>query len=558
MNGEGLTFQQRLVLTVLLCTGVVLMWPYIFPPPELPETAGETEGGSGTGGTDGTGDAESGDGSADGASGGTDAEDGPEGVDDSPPGDPSHDVINHRLDNGEVALVLTNDARGLLAHAEGLNEQFRSVEGEPIDFLMLGEEPSLTTSFGETASYPLGGGREVVAKDDASFEVRYRTEGDLQIRERLELGQGFESRLVVTVKNVGDAPARHRFRLRQTLGEPEEANRYDLHRALCRAGSVVRWDVGDVTDEVGKEDGPVQWAGVDTNFFLQAVVPEGFEGTRCEISTNDDQDVLYNAIVAEERVLAPGESREYELGLYLGAKFEDRLADYSVVADANLDEAIYWGFFGPVSAALGRPMLALLRWFHQLTGIWGVSIIFLTLLVKGILFPLTIRQMRSMRKMREIQPEIEEIRKKYGDDAQKQQQELQALWARAGANPMSGCFPIFLQFPVFIALYASLQAAVELYHQPFLWLPDLTAQDPYYILPVALGGMMLVNSFLQPTPADNEQAKMMKWMMPIMFASFMLFLPSGLAVYIFANTTIGVVQSLVMLRPRNTEAAAPS
>ena len=129
--------------------------------------------------------------------------------------------------------------------------------------------------------------------------------------------------------------------------------------------------------------------------------------------------------------------------------------------------------------------------------------------------------------------------------------------ARAGANPLAGCLPLLLQFPVFIALYASLQAAVELYHVPFLWVPDLTSQDPYFILPLAMGAVMYLQTKLQPTPAaDNEQAKMMQTLMPVIFTVMMLFLPAGLTVYIFASTVIGVIQTLAIVRPQANDDAA--
>ena len=153
--------------------------------------------------------------------------------------------------------------------------------------------------------------------------------------------------------------------------------------------------------------------------------------------------------------------------------------------------------------------------------------------------------------MKKIQPELTAIKEKYKDDKLKQSQEMQAAMSRAGANPMAGCFPLLLQFPVFIALYASLQAAVELYHVPFLWMPDLTAQDPTYLLPLAMGGMMYLQAKLQPTPADNEQAKMMQTLMPVIFTVMMLFLPAGLTVYIFASTVIGVLQTLLIVRPNS-------
>jgi YidC/Oxa1 family membrane protein insertase len=208
-----------------------------------------------------------------------------------------------------------------------------------------------------------------------------------------------------------------------------------------------------------------------------------------------------------------------------------------------------------MSKFFGVMMLDLLRWFHSLTGIWGVAIIMLTVVVKAVLLPLTIKQYTSMRKMKELQPDMEKIREKYGDDKVKQQQEMQALFQRTGINPLAGCLPMLLQFPVWIALYAMLGAVVDLYHEDFLWLPDLTQPDPYYILPLSMGVLMFVQTKMNPTAGDPQQAKMMLWMMPGIFVVMMLFLPSGLGVYIFANIVLSLLQSAIQLRTKAKDAA---
>jgi len=127
---------------------------------------------------------------------------------------------------------------------------------------------------------------------------------------------------------------------------------------------------------------------------------------------------------------------------------------------------------------------------------------------------------------------------------------MQALFARSGVNPLAGCLPMLVQLPIWIALYAMLATAVELYRESFLWLPDLTKQDPYFITPLAIGGLMFLQTKLQPTPSvDNQQAKMMMWMMPTIFTVMMLFLPSGLGVYIFANILLSLVQTVIQTKP---------
>ncbi|MCY1011171.1 membrane protein insertase YidC [Nannocystis pusilla] len=219
---------------------------------------------------------------------------------------------------------------------------------------------------------------------------------------------------------------------------------------------------------------------------------------------------------------------------------------------------IDWGWFGGLNRILGEWMIWLLRAFYNLTGVWGVAIILLTIVVKVLTLPLTFKQMRSMKKMREIQPELEDIKKKYGEDRVRQAQEMQALFQRAGVNPLAGCLPMLIQLPIWIALYATLNTAVELYRVPFLWLPDLTQQDPYYILPLAMGALMYIQMKATPSGVDNEQARMMAWMMPIIFTVMMLFLPSGLGVYIFANVLLSLIQTLIQVRPTQTAAVKKS
>jgi YidC/Oxa1 family membrane protein insertase len=181
------------------------------------------------------------------------------------------------------------------------------------------------------------------------------------------------------------------------------------------------------------------------------------------------------------------------------------------------------------------------------TGAWGWAIVLLTIVVKAITLPLTLKQMSSMKAMKRIQPEIVKIKEKYGDDKVKQGQEMQALFGRAGVNPLAGCLPMLVQMPVWFALYSMLAAVVELVHESFLWLPDLTKQDPYYALPIALGAMMVLQNRMMPSGGDEAQQKMMRWVMPIVFSAFMLFLPSGLGVYIFVNIVLSVIQTAIQV-----------
>jgi YidC/Oxa1 family membrane protein insertase len=313
----------------------------------------------------------------------------------------------------------------------------------------------------------------------------------------------------------------------------------------------------DLEDESlsGVEEGParfagtVVWGGVDSKYFATLVVPaEPFAA--CEVRASEDGAYLLGTLSTAPVTLAPGKAQKYDLGLYMGAKQLEHLQVFRAGASGavNLSDAIDWGWFGSLSEVLGRVLLSLMRWFYDLTGIWGVAILLLTVVVKLVTLPLTLKQIGSMKRMKEIQPEIKKIKEKYGDDKVKQGQEMQALFARSGVNPLAGCLPMLVQFPIWIALYSMLSTAVDLVHEPFLWLPDLTKQDPYYITPLGLGVLMVLQQRITPQATmDPAQAKMMMWVMPTMFTFFMLFLPSGLAVYIFTNILLSLIQTVVQV-----------
>jgi YidC/Oxa1 family membrane protein insertase len=209
-------------------------------------------------------------------------------------------------------------------------------------------------------------------------------------------------------------------------------------------------------------------------------------------------------------------------------------------------------------AFIARPMLWLLNWFYNVFGNWGVAIILLTVLVKLATLYWTTKSMRSMKAMAALKPEMEAIQKRYPDDRQKQQQAQMALFKQHGVSPLAGCLPMLLQMPIWIALYRMLSSAGELHQAAFIpgWLDDLTVPDPYYILPITLTGMMFLQSKLQPATGDSMQQKILMYGMPLMFGGMSLFFPSGLTVYIFTNTVLGILHSVWMNRTTPAHQAA--
>ena len=562
--------KHRVALAVALSILILVGYNFLFPPPTPDVDAGSDSAGQGadTEGEVAEAGPEQGAPEAINPDQGPDQQGGPEQAEqpEQPAGPAAIEPTTHRLVNELLAIEVDNLPGGLITHVEPLDEQFRdAVTGKGLDFLLLEGGRSLDLGFvaGET-SFPWGQvPAKVVSKDDRSIELS-RRQGDIEVIETLTLLEGYEASYTVQVRNHGAAAVQHRLQLGTRMGLGTASSRYDIHRGLCRTAEELEdFDHGDVEEDNETVKGGLQWFALDSKYFLQAVVPsEPFSG--CVVSSDDTGTALKNAGIGREVTLQPNEQKRYEFGLYIGAKVDSMLAAFPAsqamveLPAMNMKEAVDWGWFGRLSEFLGTMMLDLLRWFFSLTGIWGVAIIMLTVVVKAVLLPLTIKQYRSMRKLKEINPEIQKLRDKYGDDKVKMNQEMQALFQRAGTSPLSGCLPMVVQFPVWIALYAMLGAVVDLYHEPFLWLPDLTQPDPYYILPISMGALMFVQTKMNPTAGDEAQMKMMQWVMPGVFVAMMLFLPSGLGVYIFANITLGLVQSFIQLRIPSGDKAAPA
>jgi len=200
-------------------------------------------------------------------------------------------------------------------------------------------------------------------------------------------------------------------------------------------------------------------------------------------------------------------------------------------------------------------MLKVLQWFYGVLPNWGVAIILLTVLVKFFTLPLTVSQTKSMAAMKALAPEVEAIKKRYASEPMQANQEVMALYKANGVNPLAGCLPMLLMMPVYFALYKTIYSAVELYQAELGgWVTDLSVADPYFILPLVLGGAMFVQMRMTPSSGDPMQQKMMQTVMPVMFTGMMLFLPSGLVVYILANTLLGILQQHYM---NGLAAAAP-
>jgi YidC/Oxa1 family membrane protein insertase len=280
------------------------------------------------------------------------------------------------------------------------------------------------------------------------------------------------------------------------------------------------------------------WIGIVQHYFLAAWVPSADQQNQFSTSAREDSHLV--RFIGPAQVVAPGASGNFTARLYMGPKDQSRLRQISSGLDLSVDYGILWW--------IAQPLFLLLTKLHGWLGNWGWSIMVLTLLVKAAFFWLNAKAYTSMANMRRVQPKLVEIRERYADDKQKQSQEMMNLYKTEKINPLGGCLPVVVQMPVFLALYWVLLESVELRHAPWiLWIKDLSAMDPFYVLPLLMGVTMFFQQKLNPPPPDPMQAKVMQWL-PVMFTFFFLWFPSGLVLYYVVNNLLSIVQQYIITK----------
>ncbi|MCS0370199.1 membrane protein insertase YidC [Vibrio diabolicus] len=281
------------------------------------------------------------------------------------------------------------------------------------------------------------------------------------------------------------------------------------------------------------------WAAMIQHYFAAAWIPRNEPGTN-----------LYTRVIGNlgdigvrmpNKTIATGDQAKFEATLWVGPKLQDEMAEVA----PNLDLVVDYGWLWFIA----KPLHMLLSFIQSFVGNWGVAIICLTFIVRGAMYPLTKAQYTSMAKMRMLQPKLQAMRERIGDDRQRMSQEMMELYKKEKVNPLGGCLPLILQMPIFISLYWALMESVELRHSPFFgWIHDLSAQDPYYILPLLMGASMFLIQKMSPTTVTDPMQQKIMTFMPVMFTFFFLFFPSGLVLYWLVSNIVTLIQQTLIYK----------
>lgn len=355
----------------------------------------------------------------------------------------------------------------------------------------------------------------------------------------------YDVRVEYSVTNQGDGSkvVQPYFHFAQTIDNGEGTNMMmPVYRGGAYSTAEQRYeklsfdDMKEANLNVGTQGG---WVSMLEHYFVAAWVPQGEGNNQLYSMVADNLGVI--GVQGPQQSIAVGEQKTFAATFYAGPKDQDNLAQIANGLDLTVDYGMLW--------FISQPLFWLLQLIHGFVGNWGVAIIAITLLVKGILFPLTKVQYESMAKMRNLKPKIDELQARYKDDRQKMGPAMMELYRKEKVNPMGGCLPMLIQLPIFLALYWVFVESVELRQAPFmLWITDLSVKDPYYVLPVLYGISMFIMQKLTPmTVTDPMQAKIMLWM-PVAFSVFFLWFPSGLVLYWVISNLISLAQMLYIYR----------
>jgi YidC/Oxa1 family membrane protein insertase len=395
-------------------------------------------------------------------------------------------------------------------------------------------------------AYSLQAGEYVLKPGQETLRVDLRSVSDgVEVTKTYVFRRGsYVVDVLHTVRNGGSAPIEgypyYQFVRHGQAPEGESAfvHTFTGPAIYTEAGKFQKVSFEDIAK--GKQDHVREaqdgWIAMVQHHFVAAwLAPEPTANFKREFRTDSLGEGVYRvSLITPAVTVAPGEEKTVSMRLYAGPQELEKLKALA----PGLELVVDYGWF----TVLAYPLFLLLNWLENLVGNWGVAIILLTVIIKLIFYPLSAASYKSMAQMRKLAPRLQTLKERYGDDRQKLHEAMMKIYQEEKINPLGGCLPILVQIPVFIALYWVLLGAVELRQAPFaLWITDLSAPDPYYVLPLIMAATMFIQMKMSPTPPDPVQAKVMM-IMPIVFSVFFFFFPAGLVLYWLVNNVLSILQ----------------
>ncbi|MDH4120334.1 MAG: membrane protein insertase YidC [Deltaproteobacteria bacterium] len=449
------------------------------------------------------------------------------------------EMVKHELPQADMLGVAFAGNPGLTSQAAAVVYSARTGEAPAPTTLQVGDSPRTLTLTGRTSD------GVILQKTITFYPDNYIVDFRLLVHNNGKAQQPLQAEI-----SFGEGP-----------------RPFAQHGAMFQSGwyGAVYQTGGKVKDERPKDlEEPLliqnpDWVGYSDNYFLSAFRPEGpvaqafVRGVPVHRPEKDNEVELvgYQGVTLPPVDLAPGHQFVSPFRLYMGPKDTFEMRKFGHTLENALDFST--DFLG--LNFLSHLLLAVMRWFNGFTGNYGLAIIMLTLLVRFVLFPVTYKGMLSMKRLQKFQPKMKALQERYKNDRERLGKEMMEFYKKHKVNPVSGCLPLLLQFPIFFSLYTALLYSIELRHAPFFgWIEDLSSRDGLYILPVIMGVTMVLQQRMSPPPADPVQAKMFKWL-PVVFAFMMANFPAGLVLYWSVSNTLSIAQQYVINRAHIAEPA---
>lgn len=408
------------------------------------------------------------------------------------------------------------------------------IEDEPIEFVRPGGAAiPLALTFLDPATQASFAQPLAVTETPEGFELQGTDGHGLSLtRAHRFLEDGYTVEITVRLENHGEVPRSAAWEI--AFGPGIDRHLPESDRREEGAVALVGGDLDKVkAKKVGQRQdlGPVDWVALGSRYFIAAMLPEDPSLAAFVRRTTEAGETV--GLRSDAASLAPRQSATYRLRVYLGPKQRDLLG----AVGRGLERGVDYGWF----SFLAIPFLGVLQFAHRFLHSYGLAILALTLLVKVALFPISYKMFSSMRKMQDLQPKLQAMKTKFKGDNQALQRATMELYREHKVNPMAGCLPMFVQIPVFFALYRVLYNAIELRGAGFLYIPDLSLKDPLYITPILMGATMLIQQRMTPTAADPTQAKMMMFL-PVIFTAMFINFSSGLVLYFLYSNLFSIAE----------------